>query len=203
MTDPTRLVRDDVLVNPATGNPVHCFVHHKYAGAPCERPAALTVYGLHFCREHGNEARIGAEMEVWADAAYFFDRFRNPHTPDFNPLIEDALVSWGRAFNDGGPSDRDHADALRRAYPDAPEGVREMVRRWERDEWGDENGIPPLDQLLDSLRTLHKLLRIAHEDGEHWLVELLEEQREGQSAQAAFALEESARRREAGQRPAG
>ncbi len=146
---------------------------------------------------------MGAEMEVWADAAYFFDRFRNPHTPDFNPLIEEALASWGRAFNDGGPSDQDYQDALCRAYPDTPQKVRDMVRRWERDERGDENGIPPLDQLLDSLRTLHKLMRIAHDDGEHWLVEQLEQQREGQSAQAAFALEESARKREAGQRPAG
>ncbi len=65
-----------------------------------------------------------------------------------------------------------------------------MVRLWERDEWNSD-GMPPLDLLLDSLGTLHKLMRLAFEDGEDWLVEILEYQRQETAARAACALEES------------
>ena len=47
-----------------------------------------------------------------------------------------------------------------------------------------------VDSLLDSLGTIHKLMRIANEAGEHGLVEQLEQEREGIAAQAAVALEE-------------
>ncbi len=48
--------------------------------------------------------------------------------------------------------------------------------------------------LLESLHTLHKLLRIAREEGQTWLVEILERERESEAAQAAVALENANRR---------
>lgn len=45
------------------------------------------------------------------------------------------------------------------------------------------------DTLMDSLDALHKLMRIAFEEGETWLVEVLEIERESVVAQAAVALE--------------
>ncbi len=77
--------------------------------------------------------------------------------------------------------------ALRRAYPEPPGHVRDQIRRWERDERN--GGEPPVDLLLNSLLTVRKLLRLAHEDGEDWLVEFLEYERQELAARAAFACE--------------
>lgn len=190
MTDVTRyFVRDlDQTNDLERGLP--CVVRHSDAGGRCERMATVKLYGiLNFCPEHGEEAKIGALKEAYADAGYFFDRHRNPHVPDTNSVIDEALESWSMHLNHAGPSDDDHQRALSRAYPNPPERVREIVLGWERDERA--NGGPtPHDQLLDSLGTILKLMRLAHEDGESWLVELLEYQRQEMAAQAAFAGED-------------
>ncbi len=166
-----------------------CVVRHPDAGGRCQRTATIKMYEmLNFCPEHGSEARIGAEMELYQDAGYFFDRFRNPHTPDLNNLIERELAAAIVRMNDEGPSDEDHYQALRLAYPDAPQGVREMIAQWERD-CRANRGPTPLDLLLDSLFTIYKLMRLSFEDGEDWLVELLEYQRQETAARAACASE--------------
>ncbi len=147
----------------------------------------MRVYGLNFCAQHGEEAKLGALLEAYHDAGYFFDRFRNPHTPDFNEVIERELSAAVDRMHEEGPSDCDYQDALRRAYPDVPEKVRTGVETWEEDtDEGHEMG--PADCLLDTLMTMHKLLRLAYEDQEGWLVEILELERESVAAQAAFAL---------------
>ncbi|MDP9454633.1 MAG: hypothetical protein M3Q60_02355 [Actinomycetota bacterium] len=130
-----------------------CVVRHPDAGGRCQRTATIKMYGLlNFCPEHGEEARIGALMEAYQDAGYFFDRFRNPHVPDLNPLVERELGAAIVRMNDEGPSDEDYYRALSRAYPNPPEKVREMIRLWERDERA--NGGPaPVDLLLDSYAT--------------------------------------------------
>ena len=127
-------------------------------------------------------------MEAYHDATYFFDRFRNPHTPDLNAIVERELAATLSRMHREGPSDDDHQRALSRAYPDAPEHVREVIIRWDRDEWN-SGGLPPLDLLLDSLNTVLKAMRIAYEDREDWLVEILEYQRQEMAARAAFALQ--------------
>ncbi len=166
-----------------------CVVRHPDARGRCQRTATVKMYNiLNFCPEHGAEARVGALMELYQDAGYFFDRFRNPHTPDLNNLIEHELAAAVDRMRSEGPSDDDHYRALSRAYPNPPEGVREMIRLWERDERA--NGGPaPVDLLLDSYYSLCKLMRIAFEDGEDWLVELLEDQRQETAARAACASE--------------
>ncbi len=84
-------------------------------------------------------------------------------------------------------SDADYWVALARAYPNAPEDVRERVARWEEDE---EPGYAAVvDNLLDQLHVTHKVMRTAYEGKATWLVELLERERESVAAQAAVALE--------------
>lgn len=164
-----------------------CVVHHPDAGGRCERTATIRMYDiLAFCPEHGEEARIGALQEAYHDAYYFFERFKNPHVPALNNIVERELAGALSRMHDEGPSDEDHYQALSRAYPDAPERVREMIRQWERDEEADR-GPTPLDLLLDSYYTICKLMRFAHEDGEDWLTEILEYQRQETAARAAFA----------------
>ncbi len=178
-----------------------CVVRHPDAGGRCQRTATIKMYGiLNFCPEHGEEAKVGALMELYLDAGYFFDRFRNPHVPDLNDLVERELAATIRRMNDEGPSDEDHYRALSGAYPNPPEKVREIIILWERD-CRANRGPTPLDLLLDSLFTLYKLMRLSFEDGEDWLTEILEYQRQECAARAACALEESERRKEAG-RPA-
>ncbi len=190
MTDVTRhFVRDlDPTNELERGLP--CCVHHPDAGGRCQRTATIKMYGmLNFCPEHGEEARIGALMEAYQEAAHFFERFRNPHVPDINEIVERELLAAVNRMRSEGPSDADHERALLRAYPDAPQGVREMIAQWERD-CRANRGPTPLDLLLDSLFTLYKLMRIAFEDGEDWLTEILEYQRQECAARAACASED-------------
>ncbi|MDP9487946.1 MAG: hypothetical protein M3Q49_19505, partial [Actinomycetota bacterium] len=113
------------------------------------------------------------------------------HTPDLNEIVERELVAAVSRMNDEGPADEDYQQALRLAYPDVPEKVRAGVLTWEGDWEADGyRDAAPLDCLLDSLATMHKLLRLAFEDGETWLVEVLELEREAVAAQAAYALRE-------------
>ncbi len=167
-----------------------CVVRHPDAGGRCDRTATIRMYDvLNYCPEHGEEARIGALMELYQDAGYFFDRFRNPHTPDFNDLVERELGAAVVRMNAEGPSDEDYYRALSRAYPNPPEKVREIILLWERDERVNQ-GPMPVDLLLDSLNTLNKLMRLSFEDGEDWLTEILEYQRQETAARAACASED-------------
>ena len=106
---------------------------------------------------------------------------------DSNDLVERELEAAVGRMNADGPSDENYYQALARAYPEPPEYVREQLLRWERDERN--GGDPPVDVLLDSLMTVRKLMRLADADGEDWLVEILEHERQELAARAAFACE--------------
>ncbi len=195
-----RFVRD---LDPTKGleRGLPCFVYHEDADGHCERTATTRVYGLAFCGAHGAEVRAGALLEAYEDAGHFFDRFRNPHTPDVSEIVERELAAAVDRMRGEGPDDAACQDALRRAYPDVSEKVRAGVHTWEEDtDYGKELG--PVDCLLDTLMLMHKLLRLAYEDGETWLVEVLEYEREAVAAQAAYALRERREERD-GLRPAG
>ena len=163
-----------------------CFVRHEDAGGQCFEPGVVMVYGLSFCTAHGEEARIGAALEAFQDAEYFFERFRNPHVPKNSDVVEQALKHALARSHDESPSDEDYDRALLAAYPELPEAARRRVVRWQQDEVPGEEGV--LDTILRELHTLHRLLRIAHADGVHWLVEVLEEERHPLAAQAAYVL---------------
>ncbi len=156
-----------------------CFVAHEDAGGPCGEPAAIGVYGLNFCKAHGEEVRLGALLEEQHEVDTFLARFR-----DFPLPIDRVLSRLGEAER---VRDSDYWAALTRIYPNVPEDVRERVDQWERDE--EHGGIAVLDCLLDNLHALHKLLRISQEEGQPWVVELLERQRESLAAEAAYVLE--------------
>ncbi len=167
-----------------------CVVRHPDAGGRCRKAATVKMYGiLNFCPDHAQEAKVGALLEAHQDAAHFFDRFRNPHVPDLNPIVEGELAAVLGRMNDEGPSDAEHERALLCAYPDAPQGVREMIAQWERD-CRANRGPTPLDLLLDSYYTIVKLMRLSFEDGEDWLTEILEYQRQECAARAACASED-------------
>lgn len=72
------------------------------------------------------------------------------------------------------------------AYPEIPEEARERVVAWQEEDQVGYAGA--LDTLLDELHTFHKLLRIAHIEGMTWLVEILEQERQSNAAQAAYLL---------------
>ncbi len=178
-----------------------CFVHHEDAGGRCERTATMRVYGLAFCELHGEEVRAGALLEGYEDAGCFFGRLKNPHVPGLNSIVERELEAVVNRMRGEGPSDDDYQQALRRAYPDVSEKVRAGVHTWEEDtDYGKELG--PVDCLLDTLMTMHQLLRLAYQDAECWLVEVLEYERESVAAQAAYALRERREERD-GLRPVG
>ncbi len=147
----------------------------------------MRVYGLAFCAQHGENAKLGALLEAYHEAGYFFDRFRNPHTPDLNEIVERELLAAVDRMRSEGPSDEDYYRALRRAYPNPPEKVRAGVLRWEEDT-DHMREVPPSEYLLDTLMTMHKLLRLAFKDGECWMVEVLELERQSVAAQCAYAL---------------
>ncbi|MDP9458331.1 MAG: hypothetical protein M3Q60_21710 [Actinomycetota bacterium] len=195
-----RFVRD---LDPTGGleRGLPCFVYHPDAGGHCERTATTRVYGLAFCEAHGAEVRAGALLEGYEDADCFFGRLKNPHVSGLSEVIERELEAVVNRMRGEGPSDDDYQQALRRAYPDVSEKVRAGVHTWEEDtDYGKELG--PVDCLLDTLMTIHKLLRHAFEDGECWLVEVLEYERESVAAQAAYALRERREERD-GLRPVG
>ena len=163
-----------------------CFVHHPDAGGLCGREAVMKIYGLDFCEAHGEEVRIGAVFEQLREVETLFEGFRNPHVTESGSDIESTLRTTLDNLHRDAPTGDKYLRALLQAYPNPPEDVRERVRRWQLDE-GPE-GPAVFDILMDTLGTLRRLIRIAYEDGERWLVEVLEEHRESIAAQAAVAL---------------
>jgi hypothetical protein len=175
----------------AKDGPLPCVVRHEDAGGQCHRDAVMRVYGLCFCEIHGAEAKAGALEEAYYDAANFLARLDNPYVPEPNPVALRALreAVSGLREEEGRATDGSSDAALRRAYPVIPERVDEDALDFDYDDREREPGDIPVDWNYYSRMLIHKLMRIAHEEGrDHYLVEMLEEQRERVSAQLAFAL---------------
>ena len=169
-------------------HPVHCSVAHPSAGGPCSEPFAASVYGLNFCEAHGLQATLGAALEEQHEVDVFLERFRDRGTNSpVEKALRTALTHSGRTV-----SDEEHWEALLRAYGNAPDNVRARVAEIEADE--DPRRMSVLDDFLDSLYTLHKLQRVAYEEWQTYLVEILEREREHVAACAAVALEHANRR---------
>jgi hypothetical protein len=195
-------VGDYVQELPEEGRGLPCFVHHEDAGGRCEREATMMVYGLQFCEIHGAEIKAGALEELFQDAADMLERPDNPHVPALNPAAALALRS-GRDLLIGATAEAGEAGevAMRRAYAEVPERVREMAVRFCRDEqeYGPEYAV---DRLRDVRLLLHKLMRLACDKGEDWLVEQLELERESTTAQIAVGAEYAERLRKRRRQPA-
>jgi len=185
MTNELELVRE--MTDEERGVP--CFVRHEDAGGRCGHPATVRVYGLNFCAAHGEEAKLGALFEAGHDAKMFFLRFRNPDVPPPSGVVASALEAAidyvYEHYEDS--TGKKHDRALEAAYPAPPEAMREKVLDWIAGE--QEGRASVYDTLSDTLRVLHKLMRIGFEERVGvWLLELLEQERESVAAQAAVAL---------------
>lgn len=98
-----------------------CFVRHEDAGGRCGQPATIEVYGLNFCEAHGEEVRLGALLEAYQDAEYYFERSRNPHVPKQSGVVERALERTLARLHEESPSEEAYDRALVAAYPEIPE----------------------------------------------------------------------------------
>jgi len=134
--------------------------------------------------------RIAALEEARDDATWYLERFSDPHVPGQSSAIQRALEVALEHVRAESPSGTDYYPALQRAYPASliPDKVTTQVHNWIAEE---EPGPPSVyDHLLNTLATLHRCMRIAFENEEDWLVEVLEEEREAIVGQAAVALED-------------
>jgi len=174
--------RDEI----AASGPLPCVVRHPDAGGQCERPAITEVYGLAFCEVHGAEAKSGALEELYFDAANFLGRLSNLHVTPPNPASVAALRSAVSELQAAESLASGQTEVLRRAYPVIPERVLSDTTAFDyHDPTPHES---PPDWHHRTRFVLHKLMRLAYEEGEHWLVEVLEEYREHEAAQLAAAL---------------
>lgn len=171
-----------------------CWVQHPSAGGLCECKATTMVYGLLFCEIHGAEATAGALAELYQDATDFLERVENPHVAAPNAEAERAVVA---ARRDMERRAREHEDAeeaaLRRAYPMIPERVCSETSAFDYFNPHGPNE-EPTEVYGDARQLLYRCMRLAYGQGEDWLLEVLEPERESASAQLAFALEDYERK---------
>ncbi len=164
-----------------------CIVSHEDAGGPCERPATMTVYGLALCEEHGEECAAGAHEELHQDAHDFFDRFDGEHVVGLpNPWVRRAVRDWRATVPAGELAHEERVEGLLlRAFPFRAERVMEGSAGDIADPIPGQR--PPYDSWRDDRLDIHAVMRVAHEWGMVWLVEILEHERESVAAQCAYA----------------
>jgi len=113
-------------------------------------------------------------------------RLDNPHAPAPNPaalaVLRDAVSELRKVESRASGQEK----VLRRAYPVIPERV--LSDTVDFDYHDPRRHESPPDWHFRTRFVLNKLMRLAHEEGEHWLVEVLEEFREHAAAQLAAAL---------------
>jgi hypothetical protein len=168
--------------------PRPCFVHHRDAGGWCERGATMEAFGIAFCEVHGAEVKAGVLAEIYHDACSVLEDAYGLEDSSMNP------ASW--VHLDGGrremarrcaEAEEEQAAALVRAYPMALERVDPETRARDYNKPNYDND-DPVDIFFDARMHTHRLMRLSWSVGEYWILEVLEEEREGASAQLAFAL---------------
>ena len=178
----------------AEGHPLRdggCTVSHEDAGGACRRDAVIMVYGLPFCEVHGQEARAGALEELHHDTVQFLELFVEEGVPAINAevrrVIRSGLAELPAAVRDAWC---EAESTLLRAYPLIPDRVDPLI--------SGDNYDPGYESSYDTFRrarhVTHRLMRLAFEEGEDELVEVLEREREHVAAQASFALRDMQRR---------
>jgi hypothetical protein len=175
------------------GEPPACFVGWHRGGTACERPAVMEVYGLRMCGIHGEEAAAGALEEIAFDIEQKLQRPLNPYVRGLSPHIEAALRHGFESL----PSEAGDADdygrtdaALLEAFPlDRDRTNRDSIE-YARDRSARARGLheSPFDAYMGARLLLCRHMRLAFEESAHWLVEMLEAEREAVAAQAAYAL---------------
>jgi hypothetical protein len=174
----------------AEHGPLPCVVSHEDAGGLCQRKATMEVYGLGFCEVHGAEAKAGALEELYHDAMQEILRPLNPDATQINPEAAAALEAAADDLFLKHPDEAAAEEALERAFPLIMERVSVATVDYVEDPHSpaSRENMPPYEVFCQARHLVHKLMRVAYENGEDWLVETLEPQRETVAAQAAYAL---------------
>jgi hypothetical protein len=158
----------------------------------CEQPSVMEVYGLYFCKVHGEECAAGVMEEIAYDLEQELERPINPHLRSLSPHLEAALHRGFGVLPEGeAHADRERADGLLLAAWPLDRGrtdTETLAYVQEPEPMGLRDHDPPYDSFLMDRMLVHRLMRLAFEEDASWLVEALEPEREQVSAQAAYAL---------------
>ena len=175
-----------------------CWVGKGLDGVRCPRPAVLRVYGLGMCAEHGEEARAGALSELYYDAVQVVERLRNPYVDTLNPEASRVMAAGAaELWRACAEAESNVGEVLMRAFPLDRERTCPETFEYVRDPEAPWSYPPPFDEYLRERHLVHKLMRLAYQEGSTTLVETLEPERERAAAQSAYA---AALEREAGLR---
>jgi hypothetical protein len=169
-------------------DPLPCFVHHRYAGGWCERTATMEAFGIAFCEIHGAEVRAGILAEIYHDAGNVLEDLDSSEDSSTNAAAWVHLDEGRREMvRRCAEAEEEQAAALVRAYPMTLERVDPETREYDPHKPNYDN-TDPVDIFFDARMHVHRLMRLSWSVGEYWILEGLEEEREGASAQLAFAL---------------
>ena len=170
------------------GEHLTCFVGYSGSSFGCEAAATMEVYGLPMCEEHGEKAAGGALEELAVHIEWESTRLLNPYTPRLNPDLEAALKrAAGTLSPELAGADHPDDDLLAPAWPLDRERVDAETLDYVEDS-APRGYPPPFDSFIEDRRLVCRFMRLAYEEGETWLVEMLEQEREKVAAQAAYAL---------------
>jgi hypothetical protein len=151
----------------------------------------MEVYGLPFCEVHGEEIKAGALQELYFDATHDVGRPLGRHVAPLNPEAERALqAALSGLLEKVHQAERAEDEALLRAYPLIRERVSSETLHFDYSDpsGSSARGTTPVELFMRHRELIHKLMRLAHEEGADYLVETLEDHRESCAAQLAFAL---------------
>jgi hypothetical protein len=165
-------------------------------GEHCEGLVAYEVYGIGPCEVHGAESKAGALEELYHHAS---EDLQRPFNPEVAP-IGNRAAAWALREAEGELSKRcrqaesETVAALLRAWPFKEEFTdpETLGYTWSRAE--SDQGGPPEEWFRGPRLLIHELMRLALEDGAHYLVEVLERERQSTAAQLAYALADAERK---------
>jgi hypothetical protein len=169
-------------------DPLPCFVHHSYAGGRCGRPGAIEAYGIPFCEVHGAEVKAGILAEIYHDGGNVLEDLDSSEDSSTNSAawvhLDEGRREMARRCAE---AEEEQAAALVQAYPVIEECLDPETRGYDPHKPNYDNA-DPVDIFFDARMHTHRLMRLSWSVGEYWILEVLEEEREGASAQLAFAL---------------
>jgi hypothetical protein len=162
-----------------------CWVRLPGSRERCPEVAVMEVYGKPYCEVHGAEIKGGALEELYHDAAMFFERLDNPHAPSLNPEVMKAIREAAARFDQAASAAGKLADSvLQKAYPYRRDLMDEDFRNFDYERPGPD----PEEWCRLHRMTVHKLMRLAYEEGAEGALEHLEKDRQQTAEQLAYAV---------------
>jgi hypothetical protein len=170
-----------------------CVVSHPDAGGACGEPAVMEVWGLPFCRRHGEEAKLAAfdEMTISLDGIFGGLATAERERYDRNISATEMLDDMACSLRIDTP---DLEEAMVAAYP--PEELEDATDadtlRFDYTERGLMDG--PYDWWSEAQLLSCRFMRQAHDRGLSGLLKDLEYARERATVQRALAKRDLNRR---------